>query len=101
MGDTLAFPCDFDTAMELWTAWKDGYVMPRAGGLLDQPRWWRQLIRLITSRYVPVYDQQRRETAESDEPNAPKRNKRPAADDQWHEPGGLPVADGWDALNQS
>lgn len=52
----MELPCDFDTALELWAGWEKG-ILPRAGGYLDQPRWFRQLMRLLNSRHAPIYQQ--------------------------------------------
>lgn len=95
IGEELELPCDFATALELWIAYKEHGVMARSGGLLDQPRWWRTVIRLISSRHSPIYDQHRaQQKADSDKP------KQGSGGEAW-EREGLPVADGWDALNSS
>lgn len=67
--------------------------MARAGGLLDQPRWWRAVIRLISSRHSPIYDEYRaQQKADGDKP------ERDSGEAWAH--GDMPVADGWDALNR-
>lgn len=89
IGDAVELPCDFGTALELWTAWRDKGIMARAGGLLDQPRWWRNLMRFISARHAPVYAAYMREQEE-------KRGK-PQQDEQ--QDGDMRVADGFAALN--
>lgn len=51
--EAVELPCDLSTALELWAAWDKG-VMPRAGGYLQQPRWWRALMRFLNSRHAPI-----------------------------------------------
>ena len=73
----MELPCDLATALELWTAWEKG-VMPRAGGYLQQPRWWRALIRFLNSRHAPISAQH----------YAAKNDKQDSADDtNWIEGG--------------
>lgn len=84
----MELPCDFGTALELWTAYKDKGIMPRAGGYLDQPRWWRNLVRFMNSRHSPIYAAYERE----------QEAKRGATGDSYAD-GDMPVADGFAALN--
>lgn len=51
------------TAFDLWAAWKDHHVMPCAGGYLDQPRRWRDLIHQMNRRFNPQYEQAKQEHA--------------------------------------
>lgn len=93
IGDTLELPCDLDTALELWTGYRDHGILARAGGYLDQPRWWRNLMRLISSRHSPISDQHRAEQATDD-----SKPERGHGGEAWAH-GDIPIADGWDALN--
>lgn len=49
---TLGYP--LDTALLLWRGYSDHGLLPFAGGLLDQPRRWRRLIRLLDDRAMKI-----------------------------------------------
>lgn len=44
----LGYP--LETALLLWRGWEDHGVLPRAGGILDQPRQWQRLIQTLNHR---------------------------------------------------
>lgn len=85
--DEIQLPCDFRKAIELWIAWTQHGIMPRAGGYLDQPRWWLQLVRLFTSRHTPIHQQY----------IAEKYPDKSQGDDKQYE-GDMPLVNGWDGL---
>lgn len=52
--DDLAFsglPLDYDTAMLSYRAYREHGALPFAGGTLDQPMWWWDMIELIDQIY--------------------------------------------------
>ena len=53
----------------VWRAWENHGIMPTAGGLLDQPPEWRELIDTFQAIYGVVADEIRREV------HARKRNR--------------------------
>lgn len=70
IGTEIELPYEFDTALELWVAWRDHGIMPRAGGYLEQPRQWRYTMRVLNSRHTPIYQQymtKDRDTQQDDE----------------------------------
>lgn len=48
-------------AWDLWLAWKDGHVMPRRGGYLDQPRRWQRMIHAMNRRFNYWYERAKAE----------------------------------------
>lgn len=53
----LKLPYDFDLAVLMYDAWEKHGRMPKAGGILDQPRAWLHMIRIfnrVQNRHVRV-----------------------------------------------
>lgn len=77
--EDLGYP--FSTAVLLWTAWRDHGVMAVAGGLLDQPRRWRDTIGIMNDHHAPIQQQYMNEQR-GDHNNPPSDNV-----DNWIEDG--------------
>lgn len=53
--DEILLPLPLASCLELWNGYQQHGVLAVAGGLLDQPRWWRRLIRIMNAIYNPIY----------------------------------------------
>jgi hypothetical protein len=76
-------------AFDLWLAWKDGHVMARRGGYLDQPRRWQKLIRAMNRRFNRAYERARDEHVPPD-----PRDRGDDGDVLEDLLGGMPFSDG-------
>lgn len=54
-------------AFDLWCAWKDHHQMAVAGGYLDQPRRWRDMLHTMNRRFNPLYEDARKAHYPDDE----------------------------------